>query len=75
MSQTDFYDPMTPYYHLIFHDWEAAMNRQGEAIAALLLSADKTDPVLDCACGIGTQSLALAKLGFQVDASDLSTSE
>jgi len=28
--------------------------------------------ILDCACGIGTQSLGLAKLGFQVTGCDLS---
>ena len=31
-----------------------------------------TVKVLDCACGIGTQALGLAKLGFQVTACDLS---
>ena len=31
---------------------------------------DKVSEVLDAACGIGTQSLGLAKLGYQVTASD-----
>jgi SAM-dependent methyltransferase len=70
-----FYDAMAGHYHLIFQDREAAMRRQGGIIASLLPLPESAGPIFDCACGIGTQSLALAKLGFQVDASDLSTSE
>ena len=72
MSET-FYDDMAEHYHLIFEDWEASMRRQGHVIASLLPLPEKVGPVLDCACGIGTQSLALARLGFQVDACDLSS--
>lgn len=67
-----FYDGMAAHYHLIFDDWEAAIRRQGAIIASLLPPAETNVRILDCACGIGTQSLAVAKLGFQVDASDLS---
>jgi glycine/sarcosine N-methyltransferase len=70
-----FYDAMAEHYHLIFQDWEASMRRQGEVIASFLRRPAQAGPILDCACGIGTQSLALAKLGFHVDASDLSASE
>ena len=70
-----FYDEMAEHYHLIFQDWEVAMRRQGDVIASLLPPPTQVGPILDCACGIGTQSLALATLGFQVDASDLSPSE
>lgn len=70
-----FYDAMAAHYHLIFQDWEAAIRRQGAIIASLLPPAESNFPILDCACGIGTQSLAVAKLGFQVDASDLSPAE
>ena len=75
MNQTKaFYDALAEHYHLIFQDWEASMRRQGEVIASLLRRPTQVGPILDCACGIGTQCLALAKLGFQVDASDLSAS-
>jgi glycine/sarcosine N-methyltransferase len=67
-----FYDAMAEHYHLIFQDWEASMRWQGGIIGSLLPPPTSVGPVLDCACGIGTQSLAVAKLGFQVDASDLS---
>lgn len=70
-----FYDAMAEHYHLIFQDWGASMRRQGSIIASLLPPPDSVGPILDCACGIGTQSLALAKLGFKIDASDLSASE
>jgi glycine/sarcosine N-methyltransferase len=70
-----FYDELAEHYHLIFQDWEASISRQGQAIASLLPEPAQVGRILDCACGIGTQSLALAKLDFQVDASDLSKAE
>lgn len=32
----------------------------------------KTDRILDCACGIGTQAIELAALGYDVTTSDIS---
>lgn len=71
---SEFYDALAPYYHLIFPDWEASMRRQGRALDALIRSRSASPPhaVLDVACGVGTQSLALAALGYEVTASDLS---
>ena len=71
----EFYDRMADYYHLIFEDWNASMRRQGAAIAKLLPPSDKAVPILDIACGIGTQSLALAALGYAVTGSDISAAE
>jgi SAM-dependent methyltransferase len=68
----EFYDRMADYYHLIFEDWDASMRRQGAAIAKLLPPPDKAGPILDIACGIGTQSLALAAHGYAVTGSDVS---
>jgi SAM-dependent methyltransferase len=69
---TDFYDALAPDYHLIFPDWEESMRRQGRALDGIVRA--RSDPpartVLDVACGIGTQSLALARLGYEVTASD-----
>ena len=69
-----FYDDFASHYHLLFEDWEASMARQAAAIKSIL---DREHPlagaaVLDCACGIGTQSLGLAKLGFRVTGADVS---
>jgi glycine/sarcosine N-methyltransferase len=66
-----FYDALTEHCHLIFEDWDASMRRQGQIIAKLLPPPER-GPILDAACGIGTQSLALAGLGYLVEASDIS---
>lgn len=71
----EFYEELASFYHLIFENWDESMHQQGKVLSRLLPPAGVADPVLDCACGIGTQSLALAKLGYQVEASDLSKSE
>jgi SAM-dependent methyltransferase len=71
-----FYDELAPYYDLIFEDWDASRSRQGEVIAGLMhrLLPDVTSPfrVLDATAGIGTQSIPLAQLGFDVTSRDLS---
>lgn len=70
-----FYDDLASHYHLICHDWDAAMTRQAAAISAILRRESGNGrglSVLDCTCGIGTQSLGLAKLGYHVTGSDLS---
>lgn len=71
----DFYDALAPFYHLIFPDWEASIARQAAALDEVIRAetaeaAERT--VLDVACGIGTQALGLAALGYRVTASDLS---
>ena len=71
----EFYDKFASEYHLMFEDWEASMARQAAALGSLLerqCGPAASTRVLDCACGIGTQALGLAKLGFQVTGSDLS---
>jgi SAM-dependent methyltransferase len=70
----DFYDDLAPFYHLIYEDWESAIDRQGEVLAGLLREAGVVpgDEVLDAACGIGTQTLGLLARGFRVTASDVS---
>ncbi len=71
-----FYDDLARHYDLIFEDWDASMQRQGETIMSLLARylPDCAQPirVLDATAGIGTQSLPLAKLGCSVLSRDLS---
>ena len=74
MNET-FYDSMADHFHLLFEDWNASMRRQGAAIAKLLLPPEEVGLILDVACGIGTQSLALAALGYSVEGSDISAAE
>lgn len=71
---TAFYDEVAPFYHLLYADWEASVERQGAALDALLrvLGVASGARVLDAACGIGTQALGLAARGYAVHASDLS---
>ncbi len=67
---TDFYDALAPFYHLLFQDWEASIERQGAQLADLIRSRWSGEKVLDVSCGIGTQSFGLAENGFHVTASD-----
>jgi SAM-dependent methyltransferase len=71
---TDFYDRLAPHYHLLYGDWEAAVDKQGAALARLLAAHDVApgQPVLDAACGIGTQTLGLIRHGYRLTASDAS---
>ncbi|MFI6012729.1 class I SAM-dependent methyltransferase [Streptomyces sp. NPDC051243] len=69
-----FYDSFAPDYHRIFPDWDAGMARQAVVFDDLIrgrLGAGR-HRVLDCACGIGTQAIGLARIGHQVVGSDLS---
>jgi glycine/sarcosine N-methyltransferase len=69
-----FYDELADHYHLIFADWWESMRRQANALDRLLADALGAGPhaILDCACGIGTQAIGLARLGHRVHATDLS---
>jgi len=66
------YDQLAPFYHLIFQDWNASIERQGAQLAGLI---EQQWPghrkALDVACGIGTQTLGLAARGYSVVGSDL----
>jgi SAM-dependent methyltransferase len=71
----EYYDRLAPYYKLMLSDWEASVERQAAALDGVIrevLGRDGSKAVLDAACGIGTQSIGLAKLGYAVTASDLS---
>jgi glycine/sarcosine N-methyltransferase len=69
------YDSLAPFYHLIFQDWQAAVRRQAAILSKLLPSPQEAGPVLDCACGIGTQALGLAALRYQIEGTDISPRE
>ncbi len=50
------------------------MRRQAEALSAVLKEYNKGEKIkiLDAACGIGTQTIGLAQLNYEVAASDIS---
>ena len=71
---TDFYDQLSPFYHLIYRDWEADVAQQARCLSEIIYGqwGKSAKSVLDVSCGIGTQSIGLAALGFRVTGSDLS---
>eukprot|EP01105_Mastigella_eilhardi_P025361 TRINITY_DN6895_c0_g1_i2.p1 TRINITY_DN6895_c0_g1~~TRINITY_DN6895_c0_g1_i2.p1 ORF type:complete len:239 (+),score=46.37 TRINITY_DN6895_c0_g1_i2:45-761(+) len=78
-SSTGFYDGLAADYDLVYADWAGSSARQSRVIAEIAAERWGLVPgsarVLDVACGIGTQALGLAALGFAVRGSDLSTAE
>ena len=70
----DFYDQLAPFYHLIYKDWEADIAQQAKCLSEIIYGqwGKSARSVLDVSCGIGTQSIGLATLGFRVTGSDLS---
>jgi SAM-dependent methyltransferase len=71
---SDFYDRMAGLYHLIYPNWEESIERQAEQLTSIIRErwGIGCRSILDISCGIGTQSIGLAKRGFDVTASDLS---
>ncbi len=72
-----FYDNLASQYDKLFLDWQATIKEQSIMLDKLFKNNgyDKKSKILDCACGIGTQSIGLAILGYNVTASDISTNE
>ncbi|OGV43041.1 MAG: Tellurite resistance protein TehB [Lentisphaerae bacterium GWF2_49_21] len=72
-----FYKGLTPYYHLIYQDWEKSIRKQAKDINSIIREklGDGVHSILDVSCGIGTQAIGLAQHGYQVTASDLSPEE
>lgn len=72
-----FYESLADHYHLIFDDWDGAIERQARILGPLVASQIAAGPLklLDCACGIGTQAIGFAKMGHFVVASDMSPAE
>mgnify|MGYP003291628513 CR=1 FL=1 len=76
ITQT-FYDNLASQYDKLFLDWQSATHEQAVILNRLFQENgfDKTANILDCACGIGTQAIGLAALGYSVTASDISDGE
>jgi 2-polyprenyl-3-methyl-5-hydroxy-6-metoxy-1,4-benzoquinol methylase len=76
ITQT-FYDNLATHYDKLFLDWNATTREQALILDKIFIDYDfdKTARILDCACGIGTQAIGLATLGYNVTASDISDGE
>ncbi len=72
-----FYDDMASQYDKLFLDWSKTTEEQAVFLDGLFRekSFDCSATVLDCACGIGTQAIGLARKGYCVTASDISEGE
>jgi SAM-dependent methyltransferase len=73
-SALAFYEGLAGEYDALFEDWWSAAQDHGAVVDAVfrshgLLAGAR---VLDCACGIGTQALSLAALGYDVTGTDIS---
>jgi glycine/sarcosine N-methyltransferase len=72
-TPAEFYDELAAEYHLIFADWDAAIEWEAGVITGVLRQLGVTSgSVLDAACGIGTQAIGLAQAGYSVTATDIS---
>ena len=69
----DFYSALAPVFHLVYPDWEAAIQRQASDLDTVIRQqwGNASRKLLDVACGVGTQTLGLAKLGYSITASDI----
>lgn len=76
ITQT-FYNNLATKYDKLFLDWQATTGEQAEILHKIFEcnGFDKTAKILDCACGIGTQVIGIAALGYNVTASDISDGE
>lgn len=72
-----FYDSLAFHYDKLFQDWKASTREQALILEKFFSRCgfDRSSNILDCACGIGTQSVGLAGLGYRVTGSDISEAE
>ena len=68
---------MASRYDKLFLDWQATTHEQALILDKLFSDSGfgRKSRILDCACGIGTQAIGLAALGYTVTASDISDGE
>ena len=73
----DFYDNLAEHYDKLFLDWQAESDSQAVFLSRIFADNgfDNSAKILDCACGIGTQAIGLAALGYNVIGSDISNVE
>lgn len=73
----NFYNSLASQYDKLFLDWESSTREQAVILNRIFnqYGFDNTAHILDCACGIGTQAIGLASMGYRVTASDISDNE
>ena len=68
---------MASQYDKLFLNWQATTQEQAAILDRIFCNNgyDRATKILDCACGIGTQAIGLAALGYCVTGSDISDGE
>ena len=66
---TLFYDAVADDYHWWYRDWDTQLEREGLNLRRYFRDHG-VQTVLDASCGPGTQTIALARLGYHVTAAD-----
>lgn len=74
VDQGQLFDSIAADYDLLLADWDNDLIEQGRQLDAFIRqhAAGPVQSVLDCTCGIGTQCIGLARLGYQVTGTDIS---
>ena len=75
INQMELYDDFASDYHLLLGDWERDYRAQAQVLDRILkkyATGTAVRTVLDCMCGIGTQSIGLAELRYSVTGTDIS---
>ncbi len=75
-SVLEFYNQLSNDYHLIFKDWDSSVRWHSNTLDRIIQKNKNAHrqnlTLLDCSCGIGTQAIGLALLGYNIHATDLS---
>jgi SAM-dependent methyltransferase len=73
VSAEHFYNDLADTYHALYPDWQSETKAQGQALHTLLTSRhESVNDIADVACGIGTQTIGLARYGHRVIGLDIS---
>jgi glycine/sarcosine N-methyltransferase len=74
VDQQQLFDRIADDYDLLLADWDNDLIEQGRQLDGFIrrYAAGPVQSVLDCTCGIGTQSIGLARQGYQVTGTDIS---
>jgi SAM-dependent methyltransferase len=69
-----YYNQLAPFYRYLFQDWDRSVSWHAQVLDGVIRVhfGPGVRTILDAACGIGTQSLGLAQLGYRVSGSDIS---
>ena len=66
-----YYDDVAEYWTMFYKDWDRQLEREGLSLRSIFRKKG-VERVLVAACGIGTQAIPLAKLDYEVVATDAS---